>query len=569
MVLFILLRMMSVHHPLLKAIAWLLLLSWKTPVNAQVVPRPITPVPQFPPEVEVLPPLEEIFPPTEEVTPREVPTIPEIPTKIIIRQFVVVGSTVFTPRELAEVLEKYTNRPIAFAELLEAQTAVTQLYLNRGYLTSGAFIPPQSLQEGVVVMEVIEGKVETITITGLKRLNPEYIRSRLALATAGPLNQNELLKALQLLQLNPLIENLAAELTPGTDPNLSILKVRIEEAAAFSLELGLDNQRSPSVGSVRRLLTLNHRNLLGFGDNFRLRYYNTDGSNAIDELSYLFPINPYDGLVGFRFSYSDSDLIQEPLAQLDIDSQSHTYEFVYRQPVFKNTTEELAIGFNLAVENSNLTVPVLPTRSLQSEADITVFRFFQEYFIRDQRQVFAVFSQLNFAVNSSTVDLNGAETDNQFLLWRGQVQYLRNLNSFITFLSKVEMQFADTAIPSLEQFALGGVYRGRGYPENAILGDNGVFGSLELRFSIWTIPEINFNLQLVSFLDVGHVWNNADFSPETNTLSSAGVGIRLTAYERLNVSFEWGIPFVDFTTIGDSLQEQGLYFSIQYQILKF
>jgi len=373
---------------------------------------------------------------------------------------------------------------------------------------------------------------------------------------------------LQLLQINPLIENLAAELATGAEPHLSILKVEIEEAAAFSLDLGFDNQQSPSVGSNRLLFSLNHRNLLGFGDNFNLRYYNTPGSNAIEDASYLFPLNSYDGVIGFRFSGTDSDIIQQPLAELDIDSQSRTYEFIYRQPLLKSTTQELAIGFNLAKEESEVTIPVF-NRTLRSENDLTIFRFFQEYFIRDEQQVFAVFSQVNFAPDVNTLNLDGEETHNQFLLWRGQMQYFRNITNSLTFLTKVELQLADSAIPSLEKFALGGIYRGRGYPENAVLGDNGVFSSLELRFTLVTIPDIDFNLQLVSFFDIGYAWNNDDFPIETSALSSLGVGINLTAYERLNANFYWGIPLIDFPTIGNSLQEQGIYFSIEYQLLKF
>ncbi|TVQ44644.1 MAG: ShlB/FhaC/HecB family hemolysin secretion/activation protein [Gloeocapsa sp. DLM2.Bin57] len=548
-------------------LVWLLVLVYQTPIHSQVIPRPVTPIPQPTPEVEVLPPLEDILPPpSREVTPE----IPTIPLEIIIEQFEVRGTTVFTSEDLEEILEPYTNRPLSFTELLEIQTAITQLYVDRGYLTSGAFIPPQSLQDGILIIEVIEGEIEEIIITGLERLKPEYIRNRIAINTSGPLNQADLLRALQLLQINPLIESLAAELTRGSQPHLSILKIDLQENPAFSLALGVDNQQSPSVGSNRRLLTINHRNLFGFGDNLYLRYYNTDGSNVIEDFSYLFPINPLDGLIGFRFYYSDSELIQEPLQQLNIDSQSRTYEFIFRQPVFKTPTQELGIGFNLAKEKSELTIsPPTINRSLRSETNINIFRLSQEYFIRDQRQIFAVFSQFNLATDAYTLNLDGVEGSSQFVLWRSQAQYFRNLNNFISFFSKVEFQLADSAIPSLEQFALGGVNRGRGYPENAILGDNGVFVSLELRFSLVTIPKANFNLQLVSFYELGHVWNNSDFTLPISTLASVGVGLNLTAYDRLNAYFYWGIPLNNLTTLGNSLQEDGLYFSVQYQVLKF
>ncbi|WP_289457345.1 POTRA domain-containing protein, partial [Klebsiella pneumoniae] len=68
-----------------------------------------------------------------------------------------VGSTVFSPEQLAKVLEPFTNRPISFAELFSARSAITQLYFGNGYITSGAYIPPQTLQGKVVTINVLEG----------------------------------------------------------------------------------------------------------------------------------------------------------------------------------------------------------------------------------------------------------------------------------------------------------------------------------------------------------------------------------------------------------------------------
>ena len=62
---------------------------------------------------------------------------------------------------------------------------------------------------------------------GSNRLNSNYIRSRLAIATQAPLNRDRLLEALRLLQLNPLVQNLSAELSAGSLPGTNILFVII------------------------------------------------------------------------------------------------------------------------------------------------------------------------------------------------------------------------------------------------------------------------------------------------------------------------------------------------------
>lgn len=146
-----------------------------------------------------LPPPEELLPPPTQ-PPLDEPTVPGT---IIVKQFQFNGNTAFSSEELVAVTEPFTDRPISFTELLQARSAVTQLYVNNGYITSGAFIPPQEIEDGVVTIEVLEGSLEAIDVEVDGRLAPAYIRDRLALATDKPLNVNRLVEALQPLQPDP------------------------------------------------------------------------------------------------------------------------------------------------------------------------------------------------------------------------------------------------------------------------------------------------------------------------------------------------------------------------------
>ena len=200
--------------------------------------------------------------------PNEQPSIDPatVPETITVRQFNVVGSTIFSEKELAEVTEPFTERPITFAELLQARTAVTQLYIDQGYQTTGAFIPAGNITDGMVTIQVVEGSLEDIEVTGNQRLHSDYIRDRISVFTHTPLNINRLLEALQLLQLNRRIETISAELSTGTRPGTNILQVNVTEAKTFVPSIILDNERFPSVGSFQRQLELREYNLTGNGD---------------------------------------------------------------------------------------------------------------------------------------------------------------------------------------------------------------------------------------------------------------------------------------------------------------
>ena len=128
-------------------------------------------------------------------------------------------------------------------------------------------------------------------MTGTHRLNPEYIRSRLALATSQPLNNDRLIEGLRLLQQDPLIGSIAAELSSGIQPGTNLLEIKVTENKTFQSEIATNNYRSPSIGSWQRRAQISEANVTGWGDTLILAYSNTDGSNGIDT-SYTVPLSP-------------------------------------------------------------------------------------------------------------------------------------------------------------------------------------------------------------------------------------------------------------------------------------
>ncbi|NEO34293.1 MAG: ShlB/FhaC/HecB family hemolysin secretion/activation protein [Symploca sp. SIO3C6] len=565
------LRLFPLTYYLLLITYYLLLNPPPVIAQRRTIIQPILPTPEPLPEVETLPPLEELIPPLETPPSPSQPSLEGVPDQITIKQFEVIGSTIFSQEQIAEVLEPFTLRPISFAELLQAQRAITQLYVNNGYITSGAFIPPQALQDGVVRIEVIEGEVEAIEINGLERLNSSYVRSRLALATKTPLNQDKLLQALQILQLDPLIANISAELAAGSRPGISLLEVQLQEADTFSLELSLDNQRSPSVGSVRRQVQLTQSNLFGLGDRFNVSYINTDGSNSLSDLSYTIPINPYNGTIRLSHSRTESEIIEEPFDRFDIDSESRQYELTYKQPLYQTPNKDFSIGITFSRDEAETTVfeqpePLSRGANDQGETKISALRFFQEYTNRNQREVLALRSQFSLGIDALDATINNSGPDSEFFVWRGQAQYLRLLSSDTILLLRSDLQLADQALVPFEQFSLGGQLSVRGYRQDALLADHGLFASAEVRTPILRIREWETTLQLTPFIDFGTVWNSDDLELEESTLVSVGLGLRLLLGNKLRARLDWGIPLVDLDDIGDSLQEDGIYFSVNYRL---
>ncbi len=564
----------------------------QTPADAPVqdidrqIEQPTPPTPTLP----KLPNLEELFPSSPVTTPIPGETIPkDLAGTIKVTSFEVMGSTVFSQQELDAALQEFINQPITFAQLLEAADKITELYTkgcqteNKNadlpcYVNSGAYIPSDQTfkaEGGVVKIQVVEGSLESIEIRGTRRLNPNYVRSRLALATNKPLNLKKLLEALQLLQLDPLIKNISAELGNGVNPGASILSVQVAEAKTFTAQISLDNNRTPGIGSFERQIQLNQANLLGFGDGLGIGYANTDGSNSVD-VSYRLPVNSRNGTLQFNYSYASSNVIEEPFNVLDIEGTSQEYGISFRQPLVQTPTTEFAVGISATHRNSEvgfLEAQIgerLPFPSTGADADgktkVTVLRLFQDWTQRSSQQVLAARSQLSLGIDALDATINGDAPDGQFFAWRGQAQWVRLLAPETLFLVRADIQVADRPLLTSEQIGLGGSATVRGYRQDQILADNGFLATAELRYPVLRVPEIQGLLQVTPFIDFGTAWNISQPGRTTlnpDTIASTGIGL-LWQQNNLTARFDWGIPLGINIPNKNTWQENGLYFSIIY-----
>ena len=515
--------------------------------------------------------------------------------KFILQQSLTIGEklsasespaiTLQTPREI-ELNNQSPIRQENLTDLLEpfsqedlfsvSQLDLTQFAQGEEENVFRAFSSlPRVTGEGLTT-QVVPRSIESIEVTGTKRLRNSYIRSRLANLLEGTLEREQLLKALQTLQTDPLIENLSIELLEGSEPNKVILGIQVQEADVLETELSTDNQGSPSVGTIRRQLQMTHRNLLGFGDRFNLSYVNSKGGDELNDLSYTIPVNPRNGTLEFSYRRSNNNIIEESLEFLEIESIARQYELTYRQPLLQTPQEEFALGFKASRRETQTIIgfndigpfPLSEGADENGQIKVSALRLFGQYTKRGRRDILAVRSQFSLGLDAFGSTVNDEDVpDSQFLTWLGQVQYLRLLAPDTVFLLRSDLQLADRPLLSLENLSLGGPTTVRGYRRGAIQGDNGFFASAEVRLPLLRIPERQTVLQLTPFFDFGTVWNSSDSRREIEkpTISSVGLGLRLLVGEDFTARVDWGIPLVELESRGDSLQEQGIYFSIEYQ----
>ncbi len=510
---------------------------------------------------------------TPDVAPQSLPPESAAPNalKFQVDRFEILGSTRFTPAQLETITAPFAGREISFAEVLQVRSAITKLYTDAGYVTTGAIVAPQAMQNGVLQIQVVEGQLEDIQVSGNKRLRTSYVRDRIKPNANAPLNVPDLLEQLQMLRLDPRIANVSADLQAGVRPGTNLLKVDIQEAKTFKSSFTLDNSRSPSVGSFRRKAQFVEANLLGFGDTLSVGYTNTKGSNGFD-FSYTLPFNAQDGNVWFNFGSTKSNVIEKPFTALDIQAKSRYYEFGLRQPLMQKPTRELALGLLFSRQESQTKLgiddigpfPLSPGADAQGRTKVSALRFFQEYTQRSEQHVFALRSQFSLGLPWFNANVNDSGPDSQFLSWRGQGQWLRQLAPETQFLLKSDIQLSGSSLLPLEQFGLGGQGTVRGFRQDALLSDSGALLSAEFRLPLLRNKRGGGVLQLTPFLDLGTTWNRTGSSAAgTSTLVGTGIGL-LWKQGGLSARLDWGIPLTRLEGEKRSLQDRGLYFSLNY-----
>ena len=135
--------------------------------------------------------------------------------RFILRKVDIVGNTVIDDRLIRAVVAPYIGKAVTIADLETIRRRFTRLYIDRGYINSGAVLPDQNVTNGVVAYRFVEGRVTGIDVTGTDHFRPEYFSSRLARAAEPPFNIGNLEEEQQILLQDPLISRLNLSLCRG------------------------------------------------------------------------------------------------------------------------------------------------------------------------------------------------------------------------------------------------------------------------------------------------------------------------------------------------------------------
>ncbi|MCW2239664.1 ShlB/FhaC/HecB family hemolysin secretion/activation protein [Azospirillum canadense] len=562
-----------------------LLIAAASLAQAQTVPPRVGPsqiVPPLPergererPDLPGFQPAEpDLLPPPVLVPPERAP-LAQGP-RVFVKGYRFEGNTAIPAAALEAVAAPFVGREVSADELQELRYRLTEIYVDRGFVTSGAVLPDQDVTDGIVTFRIVEGALAGIDVTGTGGLDPRYVERRLTRGIDTPLDVNALRERVLLLLQDPLIERLNAELEPGERLGESRLGVAVTRAPPYALWLNLDNAASPTTGELRGNAYGILRNLTGWGDALELNLERTQGSHDY-WAAFEAPVSAAGTTLRVRAEESRARIVEAPLSELDIQSRVRTYEAGISHPVLLTPRDRVDVGLTLSrsrTETFLLGRPFTFSEGVEDgRAILTVLRLSQNWLRRRPEEVIALRSVFSLGINAlgATVHSEPGVPDGQFLAWLGQFQWARRLDERgDQIVLRADAQLANDTLLPAERIAIGGFDTVRGYRENTLIRDQGLILSLEGRVPLFQAPlpvlsrdAEDGRVSLVPFVDYGRGWNHGEPTPAPRAIASVGLGLRWDVSADISLQFTYAHPLRDVPDVnGGSLQDHGIHFRI-------
>jgi hemolysin activation/secretion protein len=465
----------------------------------------------------------------------------------LLRRVSVTGATAIPLDRLATAYQPYLGKNVSEADLIAMAAAVSDVYRAAGFHLSRAIIPPQDVGNGRLHLQVIEGSITDVALKG-EGAEQFGIRPMLdAVVAERPAQLATLERQLFLINGRPgvHIDDTGLE-EIGTASGRFRLIVYLKTWHLFT-SFGVDNLGSSSVGPWQSYATAAFNSYLAAGDSLVVNLSTTLADPrqlAFGRLSYEVPVGTDGARIGASGYYSEvwpGDIRHLVNDNTKTESFEVHGSIVPLQSQRSSLTLTAGLGFSNVTEN-DFFGPVYADhiRNLSLTSD---------YRLQDN---FGGNNYLTLNYRQGLDILGASHRDDDFLSRDGASAKFSALNFWFTRYQTLSDawslkfasagQWASGPLFTSQQFYLGGAAFGRGYGSAEISGDNGIAGSVELRFDQRLNWQYLSGYQLYGFVDSGAAWNDGFAISDGLSLTSAGGGIRFFLWDGLLADIGGAVP---------------------------
>jgi hemolysin activation/secretion protein len=465
--------------------------------------------------------------------------------------------------DFQKVVAPFLGRTLTENAIRDVQDAIILYCRNRGKLLVDVVLPEQSIDNGVLQLWFLEGRVGQIDVNnpGKKWFKDKLIRRDIRLQPGDPVDSDKLTDDLNWVNANP-FRQVDVSFKPGTKLELTDVELNVNDRIPLRPYVGYEDSGTRFTGEDRFLAGFNWGNVFGLDQQLNYQYATDAKFDLVhaNAASYLIPL-PWRHTLMFYGSYvqgrADFSSIGNPTSS---EGRSWQTSVRYSIPLrhIMNYRHEISAGFDFKESNNSLQAG---GNVVLQNSDTDIAQYVAEYsgLVPDRFGQTSVGAEFYYSPGHMTPD----NTDTAFNLLRTDAKasymYARlNLERDtalpvgFTWILKGWYQASNQRLLPSEEFALGGYSTIRGYDERVISGDDGWVVNNELRtppFSLLNFVRIHDmpdQLQFLGFFDCGAESvidaNPSDGTDPNKTLYSIGAGLRYTIAANFSLRFDYGFP---------------------------
>lgn len=458
------------------------------------------------------------------------------------------GNTEITDAELEKLALEVLGEDIFFDELLEVASKVTNLYHERGFLTSYAAVPPQRIVDGVATIKIVESKVGELNIEGEKWTREWYLRhiimGKAGLREGDVFNAKNLQRAMKEINREDYVQvQTDVERQSAGEQNTAIT-LNVRDRFPVNLGFMYDDYGRSYTGAQRVSFLVGMDNLTGLGDKIYGGTILSSGATGW-MAGYSLPVSSYG--TRFSFDFSDSHVkLGGPYKSYGIKGNAQSYFFKLTHPLIQTAKSDLFLYSGYDFVKANTSWNNAGIREYSSDYNLHVWRSGLYGMTDDNYGRWIGNLALDFGMSGTDKQNSGADTT--FFKLGASATRVQRLFARSMGIVRVGGQYSPNELFAAEQMQLGGPYTLRGYQPAEIIGDYGMSGTIEFRTPVpgldrvW--PWLDERLRLAAFYDWGWIGLNGNaYDYPSKFLHSVGFGTYLNLTDWLVGQIGVGFPF--------------------------
>ena len=442
----------------------------------------------------------------------------------------VVGNESIDLETLHALIQDKEGQELSLRQLGELASLITSYYHNHDYPLAIAIIPSQTIQDGVVTIQVLEASYGNVLLTNKSRVNQQLLnRSLSGLKSGKKIAGDNLNKTLLLLNDIPglLVD---ASIKKGQVQGTSDLIINTKDAVGFKAYASLANSGSASIGRVRGTANLDLVDPLGLGDVLSVNGLTSGSGMNYGRLSYELLVNGYGTRVGGAYSNLHYQLGQQYKA-LKVHGTSNNYSLWVKQPLIRSLNSNLyaQLEYDRTILKDHIDIISAKTDRTIDNVALNLSGDLRDSWLLGGMSYFNIsFSAGHVGFDDATAqhsDFLAGKTQGDFSKLNLSVTKIQQISDGITFSGSFSGQVANDNLDSSQKMVIGGPNSVRAYDVSVLSGDNAQLLTLELRKTISSSIGV---WQAVTFYDAGHVEiNNSPWTASKNEAFIQGVGLGL------------------------------------------